>query len=54
MNKPCSGSQESEAGVGGEVEIEERLRYWLKGMEYRITSHLYLQNTLCARSTPGS
>lgn len=54
MDKPCSGSQGSAAGVGGEVEVEERLCYWLKGIEYHITSHLYLQNTLCVCSTPGS
>lgn len=26
MGNPCSGSQGSAAGVGGEVEVEERLR----------------------------
>lgn len=54
MDKPCSGSQGSAAGVGREVEVEERLCYWLKGIKYHITSHLYLQNTLCVCSTPGS
>lgn len=54
MDNPCSGSQGSAAGVGGEVEVEERLRCWLKGTEYHITAHLYLLNTLCMCSTPGS